>query len=54
MKATFYRNDFKILSDDTDCFEDMLVSQLNVSKKMAENITEITVTVDEIVDICEY
>ena len=51
MKATFYKEDFKILSDGTDCFKDMLISQLNISKTMSENITEITVTVDEIVDI---
>ena len=43
MKITLYREDFQILSDGTDCFEDLLVGEFNIKREEAENINEIEI-----------
>ena len=43
MKITLYREDFKILSDGTDCFDAMLVGEFNIKREEAEDITEIEI-----------
>ena len=43
MKITLYREDFKILSDATDCFDDMLVGEFNIKREDAEHINEIEI-----------
>tara|TARA_R100001594_G_scaffold134928_1_gene176343 strand:+ start:72 stop:257 length:186 start_codon:yes stop_codon:yes gene_type:complete len=51
---TLYRNDFEILSDGTDCFEDMLVGQLGFKKSEVADIYEVDIKIDSIEDISKY
>ena len=43
MKIKLNRSDFKILSDGTDCFLDMLIYQFHIARKKAKNINKIEV-----------
>ena len=43
MKIKLNRENFKILSDGTDCFLDMLIYQFHIARKQAKNINEIEV-----------